>query len=136
MAHLNFNPRLDTLIKSLEYIKEHNPTNMDKIPGSHTLGYQWLWAMRDKMGLIGIRRSFTDGRVHETWITDKGLELLKLLKKLKDCQYVNCAKCNKPLDRFYRIPNKKWEEITGDLKDEAICRVCFKKMAKERGIKL
>ncbi len=126
-----FNPRISTLIKNLEFIKKNEPCAMSKIPLTNFSGFMWLWGLRDRLGYLRIERSTKDGRSHIVWLTKEGREFLEMLKELKKCEAVYCKICKSQLKRFFRIPNKRWKDIMGDLHDQVVCRPCFKKKEKE-----
>lgn len=127
----NFNPQLLTLIKSLEFIKRNEPCPMSKIPITISSGYLWLWGMRDKMGLLKVERSKKDGRSHIVILTKKGEKILKILKELHETNIIYCKLCKKQIKKFYKVPNKKWKQITGKLKNEVICKPCFNNLKRK-----
>lgn len=122
-----WNPTIKTLVRNLELIKNSNPAKMDSLPLCHSLGYKWAWIFKDK-GLLRIKRSTEDGRCHLTWLTDEGHKLLTMLQKIQHADFLACHRCGELIDKFFKVSNKEWKQVTGDAHDQVICKSCYNKL--------
>lgn len=119
-----FNPTLDTLIRSFGFISENGQVAMDSIPLCRHAGYKWLWGMKDR-GWLKIERSTDDGRSHLVSLTSEGRIVHQTLMDIKASKDIFCHKCGNEVDRFFRVPNKVWKQVTGDGNDQVICKSCY-----------
>ena len=126
-----FNPTLDTLIRSFGFISENEPVAMDSIPLCRHAGYKWLWGMKDH-GWLKIGRSTDDGRSHLVSLTIEGRIVHQTLMDIKASKDIFCHKCGNEIDRFFRVPNKAWKQVTGDEHDQVVCRSCYEILKKRK----
>lgn len=121
-----WNPTIKTLVKNLEYIEKQNPAKMNSVPLSK-VGFKWFWNFKDN-GWLDVQRSESDGRSHIVYLTPAGKRILTVLQSIKMAEYLLCHRCGIPIDKFFKVPNKEWEKVTGDECDQVICKFCYTKM--------